>query len=275
MSVFKRLGGGDHVVEPFQAYASQSLAWTSGSSAIPGFSVNLALKPPLGYPDGAMADDGLGGTTIGGFSSYPLYQSVKSHFYIPSSSLAVFNEYDPTDNIFVINTGANYVGDGIYPTSFRFDINGVSNFVSDNGTGVLKLNGTGSILGNVFYEHGLAVITQNSTPISASITSDGVSIVNGSVTSTTFQSTVTIYEHTVVCTINPFDYRNSMNPTAFITGSDSVSFNDYINIGDELPYITTIGLYNEFNELLATAKISQPLTRQRFTDQTFIIKFDE
>jgi hypothetical protein len=40
------------------------------------------------------------------------------------------------------------------------------------------------------------------------------------------------------------------------------------------PYVTTIGLYNENNELLLVAKPSVPVQRTSDVTQTFIIKFD-
>ena len=40
------------------------------------------------------------------------------------------------------------------------------------------------------------------------------------------------------------------------------------------PYVTTIGLYSDKYELLAIAKLSQPIQRTFGTDQIFIIRFD-
>jgi hypothetical protein len=40
------------------------------------------------------------------------------------------------------------------------------------------------------------------------------------------------------------------------------------------PYITTLGLYNSNNELLAVAKVSNPIQRTNDIAQTFVIKFD-
>ena len=42
MTVFKRIGGGNHIVEPFEVNASHSFVWTSGSTTADGFSINLA-----------------------------------------------------------------------------------------------------------------------------------------------------------------------------------------------------------------------------------------
>jgi hypothetical protein len=41
-----------------------------------------------------------------------------------------------------------------------------------------------------------------------------------------------------------------------------------------LPFITTIGLYDENQELLAVAKLAQPLQTSNTTDTTILINLD-
>jgi hypothetical protein len=68
------------------------------------------------------------------------------------------------------------------------------------------------------------------------------------------------------------DYNYSNNPT-FTTGSfGEVAFASMVD--DPQIYITTIGLYNYRKELLATAKLSQPLLKN-FTREALIkVKLD-
>ena len=40
------------------------------------------------------------------------------------------------------------------------------------------------------------------------------------------------------------------------------------------PYVTTIGLYNEAYELLAVAKLGQPIRMSDQTDTTFVVRWD-
>lgn len=272
MFVYKRLDGGSHTVQPFETNASQSFVWISGSTRSDGFSINLAKQPPSNYP---LADLSLGGITDGGFYSYPLFKSIQSTFYIDSSSLSSIFEYFPSSSMFVINIPSGYTGERIKPTSLTVSISGSNNIAKDDGNGKLRLNGSGSVIGNVFYMHGIAVLKRNESATTASLSTDGISIVSASRVTTNFQSTLTIYEHTVRCTINPNEFGSTLNPSAFVTGSSSSSYNQYINSGSETPYITTIGLYDDFNVLLAIAKVSKPITRQKWSDQTFIIQFDE
>jgi len=68
------------------------------------------------------------------------------------------------------------------------------------------------------------------------------------------------------------EYNFSNNPT-FVTGSDG-DIAESTFIGDPKVYITTVGLYNDSNELLAIAKISKPLLKS-FDKETLIrVKLD-
>lgn len=285
MAVFKTLGGGNHIVEPFEVNASHSFVWTSGSAASDGFSINLANQPPEGYPVGYLGRDTthhLGGSTAGGFYSYPVYHSIKNYFYLDadglgSASVADVYEYFPSGSMFVWSIGSNYIGEGIKPDTFKIQIDGNSDNIQDDGNAKLRINKTGSVVGNIFYNHGLAAVQRNITASAASlISSDGISIQNAAGVTSSFQSMVNIYEHTIICQIGPSEYNTTFNPTSFeTTTAGTSSFNADMVSGSVVPMITTIGLYNNFNELLAVAKLSKPITRTKYTDQTFVIKFDE
>jgi len=279
MSVFKQIGGGNHIAEPFEANASHSFAWTSGSISLSGsgFSINLANEPPTNYPTGTTQF--LGGITDGGFHSYPLFNSVKKYFYVGEASASSNNAYEfyPSGSMFVWNVGSNFTGEGIKPDTFKIELAGSSLNVQDDGTGKLKLNKTGSVVGNISYNHGIATVQRNITASATSfISADGISILDTAVVTSTFQSIVNIYEHTVTCKIQPSEYNVTLNPTVFETASSGIgSFNEYMDSGSALPYVTTLGLYNDSNEMLAVAKLSKPITRMKYSDQTFVIKFDE
>ena len=60
------------------------------------------------------------------------------------------------------------------------------------------------------------------------------------------------------------------------SGSTSNTYNIYnlMSNGVIKPYITSIGLYNERYELLAVAKLSEPIQRTFDVDQIFIVRFD-
>jgi hypothetical protein len=74
------------------------------------------------------------------------------------------------------------------------------------------------------------------------------------------------------CRLKNAEYNYSNNPS-FVTGSlGQLAFNTFIQ--DPQVYITTVGLYNDRKELLAVAKLSQPLLKS-FTREALIkIKLD-
>ena len=68
------------------------------------------------------------------------------------------------------------------------------------------------------------------------------------------------------------EFNYSENPS-FISGSTGeVLYNQFIN--NPQTYITTVGLYNDVNELLAVAKLSRPLPKD-FTSEALVrVKLD-
>jgi len=49
---------------------------------------------------------------------------------------------------------------------------------------------------------------------------------------------------------------------------------DYVTGSFFTPYISTVGLYNENNELLVVGKLSNPIPISQYTDTTIVINFD-
>lgn len=113
----------------------------------------------------------------------------------------------------------------------------------------------------------------------------------------TLTAETTIYQNEVKCRVSENDFNYSQNPTVFarklyVSGSgaepffapmgESASFG-YIVDGTLIdtvtgsafhPYATTVGLYNESNELLVVGKLATPYPIAPNTDITFIIKWD-
>jgi len=67
-------------------------------------------------------------------------------------------------------------------------------------------------------------------------------------------------------------YNFSNNPS-YTTGSDGLIAQSTF-VGDPKSYITTVGLYNERNELLAVAKMSKPLLKSFSREQLIRVKLD-
>ena len=68
------------------------------------------------------------------------------------------------------------------------------------------------------------------------------------------------------------EYNFSNNPT-FVTGSVG-EFAQATFIGDPKTYLTTIGMYNDRQELLAVAKLSQPVQKSFSVETLIKVKLD-
>jgi len=211
-----------------------------------------------------------------------------------------FEKYFPTgsgDTIAVLSIPSRLYGNYIQPNSFTWSC--PSGSVYDDGQGNLILSSSGEICGQIFYPHGLAVITSDSSPGldgygyatygSALYGVGSTTIINAFVTSSnvtcSFSSSLTIYETQYKCTIRDNEYNFTLNPTS-TSGSTSItsSIGTFYTPGQYLnnnvtgsyftPYITTVGLYDEYQNLLAVGKLSQPLPISITTDTTILINID-
>lgn len=92
--------------------------------------------------------------------------------------------------------------------------------------------------------------------------------------SLSFQNEHIIHENEVRCIIRESEFNLSYNPS-LVTGSYASGSLLYFATGSDFtPYVTTIGLYNNTNELLMVAKLGKPIMISPDTDMTFIVKYD-
>ena len=81
----------------------------------------------------------------------------------------------------------------------------------------------------------------------------------------------TVSSNYIFVRVRNTDYNYSTNPT-FISGSGDLVFSNLIN--NPQTYVTTVGLYNTNNELLAVGKMSRPLVKD-FTKEALVrVKLD-
>jgi uncharacterized protein (DUF1330 family) len=271
------------------------------------------------------------------------------------------------NSIGVLSINQDIYGSKILPTSFQISSSGI--LIKDDGNGnlydvsqaqnqftdlnyiTLNYIKTGSLIesgiffvGNIFYAHGLSIITiQNNFYLNSLNPSCGSYILTGGNTDTTFQlylcgdTTPTtieviageeitvcindnypiiilsgdgganevdpctipvnlsfqnehiIYENEINCIVKESDYNLTYNPTLLkyggqyitsgsngytLTGSLDTTVKDFATGSAFQPYVTTIGLYNDENELLMVAKLAKPIVLSPDTDMTFIVKYD-
>lgn len=162
----------------------------------------------------------------------------------------------------VISIPSRLFGDYIQPNSFVFQFTSGSTFtLTDDGEGNIK---SGSVIvGNIFYPHGMAVITDQT------LASGSVATLN---TTCSFSSSYTIYETQYKCTFRENEFNYTLNPTLQYDTSGSVY--SYTTSSQWAPYVTTVGLYDEAQNLLAVGKLSQPLPTSATTDTTILVNID-
>jgi hypothetical protein len=166
----------------------------------------------------------------------------------------------------VISIPSRLFGDYIQPNSFHlryYDMfqNATFSF-TDDGEGNLKTGST--IVGNVFYPHGMIIITNQ-------IYSYGIYNTTTNITCS-FSSSYMIYETQYKCTFRENEFNYTLNPTLQYDTSGSVY--SYTTSSQWAPYVSTVGLYDEAQNLLAVGKLSQPLPTSATTDTTILINLD-
>jgi hypothetical protein len=88
----------------------------------------------------------------------------------------------------------------------------------------------------------------------------------------TLNSQETITSDFIFCRARNAEFNYSENPS-FISGSTGAVLYDSF-VTNPQTYITTVGMYNDSNELLAVAKLSKPLKKD-FTKEALIrVKLD-
>jgi hypothetical protein len=81
----------------------------------------------------------------------------------------------------------------------------------------------------------------------------------------------TVSSNYIFCRAQNSEFNYSLNPT-FETSSFISSYNEFLQV--PATYITSVGLYNNNNELLAVAKLSKPLKKEFDTEALVRVKLD-
>ena len=138
--------------------------------------------------------------------------------------------------------------------------------IIDDGEGTLLLSESTSAtnVGNIIYTHGLAILTSDT------VAEDYRS--RPQLNKLEFKSNQPIYTYNYHCKVSDYEYNHTQNPTA-LSGSDNKLRNN-VSGSDFNPYITSVGLYNDAQELIAIGKLSQPLRKPSDTELTIQIKLD-
>jgi hypothetical protein len=235
-----------------------------------------------------------------GFVRKVLYESVKSQFYRNADTASIITEvglrksYTSThernlsNQFAVISIPQIYYGEGVKIGSVRLEDEESGKIYEDDGYSNLIDSGS-NVAGNIFYDRGMVILTRD--------------IVSGSVLSQytlNFRSTKTIYENEILLSVLESEFNVSQNPTAVDYDADgkfgkiklhsiqsNVNPNVFSGFGEYdysssldttgsylAPYVTTIALYDDDLNMVAVAKLPQPIKSMPDYPLNFIVRFD-
>ena len=230
--------------------SAKQLYYSNFLSSSTGDNVAQPVLVPGAGPSGS-------GDVFIGQAQSPLYDN-----FLQSTLTA--SRYWPTgsgEQIAVISIPSKLFGEYIQPNSFNYTfVSGSTHIILDDGEGNLL---SGSInVGNIIYPQGIAIIT-NQALASGSIETTNVTC--------SFTSSMTIYETQYKATIRESEFNATLNPSA--RDSDG-TLNNNVTGSYFSPYVTTVGLYDEAQNLLAVGKLAQPLPTSDTTDTTILVNLD-
>ena len=296
MSVYKSLTTSDVIVTPFKVnksfsfvgasaltasnagidrFKGKNITYTSGSDTTGQITIQSQalvynsikqlyytnfLRGEDGSPVITASFNGDGTITAEGGPNQPMYEN-----YLPNTLEA--NRFFPTSSgaeIGVMSIPSNLFGEYIKPGTFQYDVKGT--LYTDDGEGGL-VGSKGEKVGDIIYEQGIITLTSGSSPLINRFASEGIVEVS-------FQSTTTIYESQYKCTFSPSEYTYTQNPSAISGSANSGIVYDFLTGSYFQPYVTTVGLYNNANQLVAVGKLSQPLQSSNVTDTTILVNLD-
>ena len=182
----------------------------------------------------------------------------------------------------VVNSGSSQITISDYGAQNDYRVNSPTGEYGILYTASLAAPGSG--VGLLYYQAGIAVLTASVDLFSGSatptLTEDWIATTeisgvannvreiweNDDLNNTT-ELNSTIY----FCRVNNNEYNYSSNPT-YLDSSKITTKN--VSSDPSVAYITTVGLYSADNELLAVAKLSEPLRKDQTNELTLRVRLD-
>jgi hypothetical protein len=294
--MLKEIPKSDIVVRPFKVYKE----WSFDEQDKAEVDIKWGLSGSFGSFDAEIPTE----------LRQVLYRSIEAQFYRNSATASIITEvgrrksYASTyernleDQFALFSIPQKYYGEGIKPGSLTLTTGSVT--YTDDGFSNL-IDSASNVKGNIFYDRGFVIATKD--------IQSGSSFTDYSLQ---YRSTRTIYENEIFISVLESEFNVSTNPTALVgetydtesvnytyknyDGSTGVTTINYYNLnyarinplfweydfsasndptGSYLaPYITTIGLYDDEMNMVAVAKLPQPIKSLPDYPLNFIIRFD-
>jgi len=136
--------------------------------------------------------------------------------------------------------------------------------------------GTG--VGLVYYQAGVAVLTASAGIFDSYESFTGSLTISGTADNVRskwidndFNNTTELNSTVYFCRLNNNEFNYSSNPT-YLSGSKIITKQK--STDPSVAYVTSIGLYSADNELLAVAKLSEPLKKDQNNELTLRVRLD-
>lgn len=216
-------------------------------------------------------------------------------FFLNFSRLLTKDEIKKGTFSFVVGTGSGTSGAqntsslltiSDYGAATEYRVNSPAGEYGILYTGSAAVEGTG--VGLLYYQAGIAVITASvfnqavidptktgATAVEQAFTGSTIETICNGIRShwnnCQFNNTTELNSTIYFCRVNHNEFNYSSNPT-YLSSSQIRIKNDE----NDLPtsYITTVGLYSSDNELLATAKLSEPLKKTPENEMILRVRLD-
>tara|TARA_R100000908_G_C3712951_1_gene118831 strand:- start:35 stop:913 length:879 start_codon:yes stop_codon:yes gene_type:complete len=235
-------------------------------------------------------------------SGSPRYSEESLKYASSDTNLSIQNigkkqflsKYHGYPNSTLIIIPSQYYGEKIEENTFQIkDLNNTSNggdnpIIKDDGAGNLyatnahhsqsttNASSSDNYVGNIFYDKGLAIITETGSWSGSVKYSDLGTNYNLKFDS---HNTITTYEYNLTIQPNEYNYSTNYSLRSPISGSLNLGTKYLSTIAtgsDFSPYITTLNLYNEddlFNPVIQ-AKLPKPIRKSKKITTTFKVRID-
>lgn len=241
-----------------------------------------------------MAQTLLGFDVTGNVKNFTVNTSstvISSAIFIPISRLLIKDEITKGGN-FQITLGTSSFASPFAGTRTIADTNSsVSNISSDSPAGeYYYLTSGGVTYGTLFYQAGVVVLDANTINTTNWISSSQMAATGATtngfssasiteiadsfrrlISNIQFNNSTQLYSTIYNCRVDANEFNFSSNPT-YVTGSKIRVKNSATD--KNYSYITTVGLYSDNDELLATAKLSEPLRNTDAVNYTLSVRLD-
>jgi len=195
--------------------------------------------------------------------------------FINYSRLLTKDEIKKGSYTFEILSGSTAVTIGDYGAATNYRVNSPS---GEFGLLYTASDAGGDAVGHIYYQAGIAVLTSSAVLFDSYLQFTGTLSISGTADNlrskwrdNNLNNTTELNSTIYFCRLNPNEYNYSSNPTYLSESKVRVK-----NISSDQPisYITTIGLYSADNELLAVAKLSEPIKKTDSNSLTLRVRMD-